>query len=400
MTEQPDFGYSLGTLDYPNFNLLVDISAEEYESIENALASVVRLKTPFAYKLVERNFLDFKSVLQFATITISLGRKFTTSDHRMLGEAVIASTVNWLTAARLFLDHAETDLKRRFGKTSAEAVTFQKATSTAFDGSVGYRFCSKFRNYVQHCGLPYSHIEVTAVDADAPPGAVQSAAFVLDRDELLEEYDEWGRVRHDLLGMPKSFSLLPLADDAMKALRKIYRILLDRKIDEALERCGVVTDALATIEATGQVGLPAIYQYQYDLERVTHQLFEVDLIRRVSRVAQGHEPRESLFSRPEVQRLKLDPATIKERFHRDNRGVQVLSTWLVEQGGTPRFFGVVNNILREDGSMEPLITGLINVCALLAHMTSGALGTTAEGLVAGLLNEYSGYGSLEDGHPG
>lgn len=85
------------------------------------------------------------------------------------------------------------------------------------------------------------------------------------------------------------------------------------------------------------------------------------------------------------------PVTIRERFHRDNRGVQVLSAWLAEKGGSPAFFRMVNQIITEDQNIEPLITGLINVSALLAHMTAGALGASAEGLIAGLLDIYGEF---------
>jgi hypothetical protein len=95
--------------------------------------------------------------------------------------------------------------------------------------------------------------------------------------------------------------------------------------------------------------------------------------------------------RPSNGRPFLSPATIRERFHRDNRGVQVLSAWLAEKGGSPAFFRTVNQIIAEDQNIEPLITGLINVSAVLAHMTAGALGASAEGLIAGLLDIYGQF---------
>jgi hypothetical protein len=100
------YSFSLGTLgEPPSIHLLIDIEAAEYEAIDEALAAVAGLSPPFDYKLVERNFLDLESIHQFVTITISLGRQFATPDHRQLGEAVMGSTVNWLTSMRLFLDH-------------------------------------------------------------------------------------------------------------------------------------------------------------------------------------------------------------------------------------------------------------------------------------------------------
>jgi hypothetical protein len=55
------------------------------------------------------------------------------------------------------------------------------------------------------------------------------------------------------------------------------------------------------------------------------------------------------------------------------------------------FFAVVNNLIAEDRAVEPLITGLINVSALLANVAAGAIGTSPEGLVGGLLDVYGPF---------
>ena len=62
-----------------------------------------------------------------------------------------------------------------------------------------------------------------------------------------------------------------------------------------------------------------------------------------------------------------------------------------EGGGTPRYVAAVNSIIAEDGDIEPLINGLINVSALLANLAAGAFGTSPEGLVGGLLDTYGPF---------
>jgi hypothetical protein len=398
------YSFSLGTFDNPpSVNLLIDITAGEYEAIDEALAAVARLGPSFDYNLIERNFLDLESIHQFVTITISLGRQFATPDHRQLGEALMRSAVNWLTSMRLFLDHTETDLKRRHGKVSPEALRFERATNLAFNTRIGYRFSFKFRNYVQHCGLPLSRIQVNRPDPAAGTRAKQSVAFLLDRDVLLSSYKEWGPVRRDLEAMPPSFPLLPLVSEAMEGLRQVYRELLDVRLSEALRRCTVLERALDRIEDTGASGHPALFRHQNLFSgpgEFTPKILPAEAIRQLARVADGSVSRESLLKEPEERPPPMfDPATVRERFHRDNRGVQILSTWLAEKSGTPAFINAVNAIIAEDQSIEPLITGLISVSTLLAHMTATALGTTAEGLVAGILDVYGQFDKPADGEP-
>ena len=395
------YNYSLGTFERKSPGESVirlvadDITAQEYEEIYRACTSIAALGASFDYKLVERNFLDLQSVQKFVTIILSLGREFVRSDHRQLGESLMTSVVNWLTSWSLFLDHTETDLKRSFGKSSPEVQRFKAVTNSAFDAKAGYRFTCKFRNYVLHCGLPLSSIEVKRPDATTGTRAKQSVTFVLDRDDLLRNYDDWGRfVKRDLKGMPPTFPLLPLALEGMQGLRDVYLILLDIRISEALSRCAVLERALSRIEETGYPGHPTIFRYQGDIVNrfdFTPTVFSAEAVRRLAQVASGSVPRKSLFKEPEEQAPTLDPARVRQQLRADNRGVQILSVWLAEKGASPAFIDAVNRIIAEDRSIQPLIAGVINTSALLAYMTAGAIGTTAQGLVADLLDAYGRF---------
>lgn len=404
MTDADRTRYSLGVIGTPTrFDLMDEISADEYERLSEAIAAISRLSAGFHYKLVERNYLDLESIHQFVTITLSLGREFATPDHRQLSEALMTSVVNWLTAMRLFLDHEETDLKRRFGKDSQQVALFKSATAAAYDGHLGYRFAYRFRNFVQHCGLPLSRIEIGPV-TQSGTRAKQAVDLVLDRDELLSAYGEWGPVRADLQVMPATFGLLPLAAEAMDGIRDVHRSCTEHDIDEALQHCEDIVVAVERIESQAADGNPALFRYSEDAHGGLHlnpTMIPVDAGRKLDAVRSGAASRETLWAEPMEHRpAAFDPATIRERFHRDSRGVQVLTAWLAEKGGTPAFFRAVNRIIVEDRNIEPLITGLINVSALLAHMTAGALGTSAEGLVAGLLDIYGEFDRPVSDEPG
>lgn len=199
---------------------MIPIEEEEYEVLDASLRAVSALSPPFTFKLVERNYTELQSIHKYVATVLSLGRDFARADYRLLSESVATSIVNWLTATRLFLDHEETELKQTHGKRAPEVVRFKVATATAFDSHLGYRFTYKFRNYVQHCGLPLMNVVIS----ENPGGGLlkQKAQFLLVRDELLANYDQWGRVRADLQAMDASFGLLDLVDDAMTGLRDVY----------------------------------------------------------------------------------------------------------------------------------------------------------------------------------
>ena len=386
-------GYGLGTYDdSPTMNILIEFGAEEYGVLADALNALDRLQPPFDYKLICRNFLDLQEVHRFVTLVLSMGRAFGTAEPRALGEAVMRSVVNWLTSVRLFLDHTETTLNRRFGESSDEFTQFQDATHLAYDSRVGYRFVSQFRNYVQHCGLPLSQIKLGARDGAAGSKLRQSAELLLNRDELLAYFDWKPTIRADLMQMEPSFSLLPLAEEAMEGLHDVHRATLEIVVDDALARTPVLTSALDRIQATGEPGTPALFTWRGDFTAsttLTPKLFSTEAIRKLNDVVEGSRPRESLFSGRDTAKANVNNSTIAAALASDERGVQVLTAFFAEGGPTTEFLRVVDEIMRTDGDTRPLMTGLINLCVLLVHLNALALGGTAEGLLAGLHGAYA-----------
>jgi len=393
----PDPHFNLGVVRVPaEFELQAEITADEYASLDAALAALSRLETPFNYLVVERNFLDLQNIHTFVTIIMELGRDFVgQADHRELFSALMRALVNWLTSVRLYLDHTETDLKHRFGKTSTEVREFKTVTAAAYDGRLGYRFCYRLRNYVQHCGLPASRIAVAPARLPRVTRAKQSVDIHVDRDALRADFDGWGPVATDITAMSGTFPLLPLADEAMEGLRDIYPAVRDIGVTDALRHTSVLVSALDQIDLSDGDGQPAIFKHNGDFKgqlQLSPRPLPADFIRQLNRVERGEAHRESLYTTTiPVPPPMFDPSTIRERFHRDSRGVQVLSAWFIEKGATPAFLSAVDRIIAEDGGIEPLLTGLINSNTLLAHIAAISLGATAEGLVSGLLDVYSEF---------
>jgi len=400
-SNEPD-GYALGVIEPGarklhasdptlTFKMVHQLTESEWSQLDEAILAVNRLDSPFHYKLLERNFLQLRDIHQFVSITISLGKDFASGDRQLRVESVMTATVNWLSSMRMFLDHEETDLKRRFGKASAEFDAFNDVTSAAYDDEVGYRFAYQFRNYVQHCGLPLSRIQV-GPPATPNPHIKQVAKLQLDRDALLDRFDGWKQVQHDLEAMPPTFELLPLLAGAMTGLRAVNRACMEIDMDLALASTPLLATALDRLR--GVDGEPVLFRYTHNEKgglNFSPRPLHAPSVRKLQGVVEGRATRESLWKVNDdvPPSLPMDPVAVREKFHRDNRGVQIISAWLQEGGATPGFFEVVNEFLREDKGIEPVLTGLINASTLLAHMAAGSLGTTAEALVAGILDQYS-----------
>lgn len=288
------------------WKMLVDISEREYKAISSALIAIARLYPPFHFGLVESNYEELQARHQFVTIVLSLGRQFADPNRRtQLGESLSTSVVNWLTAMRLFPDHEETALKRRFGKESPQVKAFEAATNAAFDaGDPGYRFAYKFLNYVQHCGPPLTHLDVVRPDG-SNPRAKQSVRQSVKRDDLLANFDAWGPVKKDLQSFPASFEVLPLIASAMDGIRDVQRACAEIGFDDAVAQSALLVGVLDRIKSTGSEGEPAVFRHRRLSEtniEVAPRLIPSDAVRALQSVAGGRRTETACGQHPATLR--------------------------------------------------------------------------------------------------
>jgi hypothetical protein len=367
---------ALGTFAGPKFDYIigdVDITVEEFAIYKEALDRLLRLEYRPTFRMVERNFRQLTNLHRYYEKLFAQVKEKGRIDTEDAGFSLVGETMNWLTAVRLFLDQ-ETEYKRRHGRQSSQVERFESARRAAYDNSLGYRFTYKLRNYAQHCGLPLSSVQLRLPKHGE--SGVQRIEFHLKRDDLLRDYDEWGPVKKDLKAMAPAFTLLPLVADAMEALRTLAQEVLRIDIEYALEGVPTIRDALNRLE--GRPGRRALMVFTPNRDGTVRFNF-------------AYLPDEESFARIEAlvgssdDLLKIiNPAKVgpplpprsSDQQHRDKRGIAVMSAWLQEGGGTPKFFEIVNDLLREDGDIEPVLSGLVNLSGVALAMAAAAVGST------------------------
>jgi hypothetical protein len=381
----------LGVSTGNKFDLRTPVTKDEYDLYRESIMSVNSLRIQFATKLIEKNYQDLRNVRQYVGLVFSFGRAFAVPDRLQFAESVMALTINWLTSVRLYLDHAETDLKKRFGSTSAEWTQFKQECSSAYDESLGYRFVYKFRNYVQHCGMPVSHMSFVHPKGSTK-AVIQDVQFLLDRDQLLNAYGDWGPVKTDLMGMSERFDLDPLIEEAMHRLRLIERTRLLIEIGKA---AGNSDNAALAVKNLGELGSEES-PYLIAIERFSDGRIDfspfpipINTIATLQKVKVGEIDSESLILPPSVPTSPLDPEMVRQRIHTDSRGVQAISLFLEQGGATPEFHVGMQRIIEEDNGSDQLMTGLLNVSLVMVYSAASALGVTAEGFLSGMLNIYT-----------
>lgn len=158
-----------------------------------------------------------------APLAVLNDRSFRASQALEVNRALL----NYLASLRLYLDHTQARLTRRYGADGGPTRAFKAATADAFDGTAAYRVLSKLRNYMQHVGMPVRQLAFTTYAVGGPGGPPgHTVAVGCDRQAMLDQYDGWGKARADLAAMPDSIEIPPLLAAGSAAVRGIEARLL------------------------------------------------------------------------------------------------------------------------------------------------------------------------------
>ncbi|MDO6600253.1 hypothetical protein [Tenacibaculum sp. 1_MG-2023] len=142
---------------------------------------------------------------------------------------------NYLSSVRMFVDHCDANLNRRFGKESAEYLNFKQTLSKFYDNNFEYRFIYKLRNFCQHCGLPVSDFSIDNYQDFI------TLELNFNSEYLLSEYDSWkADLKKDLIKINGMFSATKVISNHFKIM-----FLISQKIHSLYEK--IFLGALTTL---------------------------------------------------------------------------------------------------------------------------------------------------------
>lgn len=364
------------------FDGRVRISDADYERYRDAATRLHGLNGSLTLRMVARNHLELQGLLDFYRMLLGVGRKDRIGQIETRDAAfnLMASVVNWLSSFRLFLDHQETLYKRRHGKSSTQVQRFNAVCARQYDGSAAYRIVYRFRNYVQHCGLPLSNISTGPATDSELNGSV---AFTIERDRLLQEFD-WGRARADIEAEPGQVDVMELINTTMESVDEIAREVQRIDLEYALEGVDNLREALDRLpRSDGEV--PILVRMRGSgttVHSITPMpLFAMADLERLDHAAQCDDPAAYLTEMHEP----IDPPEpfAAETQRRIDIGIDLLSVWLADGGSSARYHERAHALVAEHG-VEPVLTGAATICGYTLSLAAGALGASREGILGAL----------------
>jgi hypothetical protein len=354
-----------------------DIRLDEFQEYLDAIQgyqSVV--ERPF-YELLHRSWNRLTSMHSMYTNLERVGGQFRVVDRRTTAVGFAGEVTTWLAISRLYLESQRDMISRYFGKESTQLSRYREVTSYVFDANEGYRFLYNLRDYAQHCGAPLGGLTLLA--ADEGDSRIE---LYLSRSDLLLANFQWSKHTKKLLeAWPEEILLLPLMTRAMEGFQQIEDEILRILMKRCIALIEVMRHGINRVTSVVEGGHPAVFQlpdedtsdFLWQSFPNSSDLSKLELaLEADDPVAASRSPLQSSGNRSSGQS------------HAEGQAAAVIGTWL-EHGPGNQLTAAINNVLREDQSVTPLVSGLVNICAYLLSMLSQSIGTPPEALLGGFV---------------
>lgn len=237
------------------------LTSTEYNNFKKAELTLMQAQSKLElFQFVDYNFREYERGIE-----ISL-EKFVHDRKNPFLFDNISTTLNlrlsnYLFSVRLLLDHSEHNLKKTFNKDSPIVKKFLKECSNAYDSNFSYRFLYRLRNYVQHCGMPISIININSTVPDNDPSKISyTLELKFDRDNLLKNFN-WKSLTPEIKKLPPLFDVNPHIYGMNKSIGDITFALIKNEL-KYYNKCSkyLKTLLIECLEVTGSPssGYPCI----------------------------------------------------------------------------------------------------------------------------------------------
>jgi len=209
------------------YNVVRVITEDEYELYQAAVTDLTDNARRETFVLLMANHLEYQRYRDAFIARLGHGPMPNNLEAQQVGCELKWRMVNWLTSVRLFPDHTETQLSRRYGDDSAEFRRFKAACSSEFDTYFSYRFISGLRNYMLHVGLAGMTGSIRGQRGQDGKAEWTLSVF-FERDLLLSSFGKWrSDVRTQLQQMSDTFPVDPHMEQMVECLGRVAATVHD-----------------------------------------------------------------------------------------------------------------------------------------------------------------------------
>lgn len=136
--------------------------------------------------------------------------------------------INFITSLKVFIEHYEARLKRKYGKNSSQVDKFKKVTHDYYDNLFAFRFFMRLRNYSIHKEFPIYHLGyVVDYDKQTSQPLKYELKPQFDKSKLLEFDEMKKKLGLDLGLMNLKFPVEPQMLQIQKIIKQLLPLILE-----------------------------------------------------------------------------------------------------------------------------------------------------------------------------
>lgn len=195
------------------FNVKEAFTSSELETIDKCISALSKF-TGFRtlFRMVLDNYLDLTQYLDKE-------ENSETESLKKIGYHTNRLTINYLSSAKLFIEHSEKKIKSLCGKNSQEFNDWKLTTKKEFETYFSYRFLYHLRNFTQHYGFP-----VGAINKGYVEEGKHNITLFFVRDALITNNYDWHKdVIKDLEGAPEKFPIFKIINEYNGCMARLYQ---------------------------------------------------------------------------------------------------------------------------------------------------------------------------------
>lgn len=237
--------------------LLDLISEDEFKRLDDAISEIQEFSNiERLYLFVERNESDLIDYLKAANnelVQVSISWNSVKKEH--IEEVFLEANrlfLNYLSSIKTFIDHSESNIKRKFGKDAEECKNYKDILAFYYDNSFAYRFFYKLRNYAQHVGLPINDINYSHKYHREENLIEGTLTIEFNKKELLDKFDSWGTIKVELESSTKPLYLTILIVEMTANLELLEKFIKNIYKNHWLNACSYLLQAINHIKKSDE----------------------------------------------------------------------------------------------------------------------------------------------------
>ena len=233
----------------PSISEVRKLSEDEHERLSAATATLRSFVARTVYSVLRQNYLSFSTLEKQITTQVASTGSTGGVPPEAIQVLLTTSIMNYLSSMRMYTDLTQKELSDRDASDgSSRLVSWREAASAEYDDYFAYRFLYRFRNYIQHVGLPLSMSELSGY-RDEYGNVVGRVLLGESPSHLVAAFDGWSTVGPELVALTTSIDLSEQIHLSIECLDRLEECFMEQFQPELTKSVGAMVEIIGDLSS-------------------------------------------------------------------------------------------------------------------------------------------------------